>query len=155
MTTPFHSPSQRLGTGHLNVNVFDRHSGDINQNTDRQRQATERHDIDRVACNPKPKHRSEQRERNIEDHYDDASPITEKHQDHDPGQNRSDQTFHGDVANRTDNCRRLVKLEAEVDIVGKNAFEKRHRFMYVTDHLQRGSRALFNDWQIDGLVAVH
>ena len=71
---PRHTASAtELRAAHLNVDVLDRDRRLIHQNADRQRQAAERHQVDRLAGEPERHECRDERERNVQHDNDHAN----------------------------------------------------------------------------------
>ena len=90
------------------VDVFNRHRGIVDQNPDRQREAAEGHDIERLAdrCQPDDRAEDRQRDRHRDDHG--RTPASQKQQNHQAGQSRGDDAFDRDAADRRADKNRLV-----------------------------------------------
>ena len=66
------------------LHVLDRDGGVIDQDADRQRQAAQRHDVDRLAQQAQHDDRGQDRQRNGDRDDDRAAPAAEEDQDHQP-----------------------------------------------------------------------
>ena len=64
------------------MGVFDFDRGVVDQNADRQRQAAERHHVDRLAQEAEDAERSEDRKRDRNPDDQRAAPASEEQQDH-------------------------------------------------------------------------
>ena len=79
---------QRLAHGHLPMDVFDLHRGVVHEDADGEREAAERHEIDRLPERAQAGERGEHAQRNGERDDDRAAPRADEEQDHDRGQRR-------------------------------------------------------------------
>ena len=90
-----HGLRDRVGTAlHLRVDVLDLDRRLVDQNADRQRQAAQRHQVDRLPGDPQRQHGSHQRQRNVEHDDQRASPVAqEQTRIIRPDENRAEQPF--------------------------------------------------------------
>ena len=79
--------------GELALNVLDLDGGVVDENTDREGKAAQRHDVDRFAKHGKDEHGRKNRQGNRDANDERAAPTAEKDQDEDGGQTGRDQTF--------------------------------------------------------------
>ena len=79
--------------GEQAMRVLDRDRRIVDQNADRQRQAAERHGVDRVAEEVEHDQRGQDRQRDRDHHDQRRSPRSEKQQDHQRGQAGGDGAF--------------------------------------------------------------
>ncbi len=73
---------QRLAHGQKPVNVFNFDGGVVHQYAHGQRQASERHDVDRLAERGEHQQRSQNGKRNRNGHHHRAAPASQEQQDH-------------------------------------------------------------------------
>ena len=92
-----HRPGERAGLLHLGVDVLDLDGRLVHQDADRQRQAAQRHQVDRLARQPQADDGRQQRERDVEHDDDHAAPVAQEQQHHQPGQHRAEQPLDADV----------------------------------------------------------
>ena len=78
---------------HVAVDIFDFDGGVVHQNSDRQRQAAERHDVDGLAQRAQHADRSENRQRNGDGDDQRAAPASEEQQNHRRGEAGGDDRF--------------------------------------------------------------
>ena len=71
---------------HLHVHVLDLTVASSTRIPIASARPAQRHDVDRVARQPEPEQRTEQRERDVRDDDDHAPRIAEEEEDHQPGQ---------------------------------------------------------------------
>ena len=81
----------------------------VHEDADRERQAAERHQIDRLAADPKSQEGGADCERNVEHDDQSAAPIPQEQQDHYAGQRRPQQTLLAQAANGSRDIRRLIE----------------------------------------------
>ena len=90
------------------VDVFHLHRGIVHKDAHRQRQPAERHDIDGLAGDTEHNDRSKNGKRNRSRNDERASPVTQKDQNHQSRQTRSDDRFPDHAADRSQNEDGLV-----------------------------------------------
>jgi hypothetical protein len=98
----------------VGVNVLDRHRRFVHQNADRQRQAAQRHQVDRLPGDPQRQHRRHQRQRNVQHHDQRAAPVAQEQQNHQPDQHAPSSPS-VTTPRPPGHVRRLVELEADFD----------------------------------------
>ena len=74
--------------GEQAMGVLDRHRGIVDQDADRERQAAERHRVERVAEEVEHDERSEDRQRDRDHHHQGRAPRAQEQQDHQRGERR-------------------------------------------------------------------
>ena len=74
-----HAARDRRAARQVRVDVLDRDRRFVDEDADGQRQAAERHDVDRLAGAPQRDDRGEQRERNRDDDDRGAAPVAQEH----------------------------------------------------------------------------
>ena len=80
----------RRAARQVRVDVLDRDRRFVDEDADRQRQAAERHDVDRLTRAPERDDRRQQRERNRHDDDRRAAPVAQEQQHHQAGQQRAE-----------------------------------------------------------------
>ena len=86
---------------------------------------------------------AQQRERDIHHHDQGAAPVAQEDQHHQSGEQCAEKSFDHQVANRIGHVRRLVELQAHVDVLRNSVLELRNRGLDGIDHRQGGGiRAL-------------
>ena len=88
---PPRRPGHGVGVEHLGMGVFDGDHGLVHEDADGQRQAAQRHDVERVAREPQADQGGGQGAGNAHQHHDHAAQVAEKEQDHQPRQPGPDQ----------------------------------------------------------------
>ena len=73
---------------HLRVDVLDLDGRLIDQDADRQGQAAERHQVDRLAGQPQGDQGRDQGQRDVQHDDDHAAPVAQEQQHHQPDQRR-------------------------------------------------------------------
>ena len=86
LVAPPDRPGDRRRALHLVVDVLDLDGRLVDQDADRQRQAAQRHEVDRLPGEPERHERPAERERDVEHDDDDAPPVAQEEQHHQPGQ---------------------------------------------------------------------
>ena len=90
------------------MDVFDGDRRFIHQNTDRQRQAAQRHDVERVAHRAEQAERSQHAQRNRNRDDQGAAPVAQKQKDERRREGRGDQSLTHDAIQRGFDEERLV-----------------------------------------------
>ena len=105
---------------HLRVDVLDLDGRLVHQDADRQRQAAQRHQVDRLPGQPQGDHGAPSRAKRDVQHDDDhAPPVAQEQQHHQPGQDGPEQPLDADAPHGPRDVRRLVELEADLDVLGQ------------------------------------
>ena len=146
----------RCAARQVGVDVLDRHRGLIDEDADGQRQAAERHDVDRLTRAPQRDDRGEQRKRNRDHDNRRAAPVAQEQQHHQAGQERTEHRFleHGLRARQT-RCVDWSSLYDTVMSSGTSAWKRPRLALHLAhDAQRRGVRAL-RDRDVDGAPAVH
>ena len=97
------------------VDVLDRHGGVVDQHADGQREAAQRHQVDRVAGQEQADDAGEdrQRDRRRDDHR--VAPASQEHQDHQRDQDRRDDRLADHVLDCAAHEHRLVEVELQFE----------------------------------------
>ncbi len=98
----------RLALLEVPVDVLDGDGSVVDQNADRERQATERHDVDGFAQQRKAGQRRQDGQRDRERDDQRRAPAAEEQQDHHPGQRRCDHAFPDHAGYRIGDENRLI-----------------------------------------------
>jgi hypothetical protein len=136
----------------VDVYVFNRDCRFVNENTDRERQPAERHNVDRLSKQPEPDQRGHNCER--DGHHDDhrASPVTQKQEHDQSGQQGSKQTFGCQSANPVPDTARLVELETDMNIFRNQCLHLRQFGTYAIDDIDRRGVGALCYRNVDGFA---
>ena len=143
-----------IGVLHLRVDVLDLDRRLIDQDADRQRQAAERHQVDRLPGRPQGHHGPHQGQRDVEHDHDHAPPVAQEQQHHQARQHRAEQPLGADAPHGPGDVGRLVELEADVDVRRQRLLHPRQVLLDRVDHRQRGGVGPLGHHQVDGALAV-
>ncbi len=114
-TSPLASSTPRatgVAARQVRVDVLDRDRRFVDEDADGERQAAERHDVDRLAGAPQRDDRREQRERNRDDDDRGAAPVAQEQQHHQAGQQRAEHRLAQHGLERGRHVPRLIELVA-------------------------------------------
>ena len=114
-TSPLASSTRardRRAARQVRVDVLDRDRRLVDEDADGQRQAAERHDVDRLPGAPQRDDRRQQRERNRDDDDRRAAPVAQEQQHHQAGQQRAEHRLAQHGLERGRHVARLVELVA-------------------------------------------
>ena len=128
------------------MDILNRYSRLVDQNADRQRQPTKRHQIDRLAGQPQSDDRTADRQRDIQHHHQSAPPIAKEHQDHQADQDRSDGSLAHDAADGSGHERRLIEFKSHIDpfsVGTQSILHSRNRTLDLLDDTQGRSVGTF------------
>ena len=139
----------------MRVDVLDDHSGHIDEDTDRQRQPAQRHNVDGLFGNPQCQYRPRQRQRNVDDDDQRAAPITQEQQHHQAGQQRTESALQRQPGDSAGDIGRLVEFIADLHIRRHDVLELRDVLLHQIDHRERGSVRALGDRDIDRAAAIH
>ena len=149
-----HGRGDRAGPFHLVVDVLDLDGRLVDQDADGQRQAAEGHEVDRLAREPQGHQRPADRERDVEDHDDDAPPVAEEDQHHQSGQDRAEDALGRQAPHGVGDGGGLVELEADLDVVGEDRLHLGQGFLDVPDDRKGGGVGPLGHEDVDGAAAV-
>ena len=149
-----HGRGDRAGPFHLVVDVLDLDGRLVDQDADGQRQAAEGHEVDRLAREPQGHQRPADRERDVEDHDDDAPPVAEEDQHHQSGQDRAEDALGRQAPHGVGDGGGLVELEADLDVVGEDRLHLGQGFLDVPDDRKGGGVGPLGHEDVDGPAAV-
>ena len=110
----------RVGLLHLVVDVLDLDGRLVHQDADRQRQPAQRHQVDRLAGEPKCHQGPGDGQGDVQDHDDRATPVAEEDQHHQSDQSGAQGSFGRQAADGVGHSGRLVELEADPDVLGQH-----------------------------------
>ena len=144
----------RLAQFQETINVFNRHRGIVHQDADSQCQASQGHDIDRLAQRRERQQRADDGQRNR--HRDDErrTPASEKDQDHGRGQAAGDDRLAHHPADRRFDEDRLVGDWANLQRQRQLRCNLRQPRAHIGDDVQGGSVACLLDGYQRGTLPV-
>ena len=88
---------ERLAEVQVALDVLDRHDRLVDEDADREREAAERHQVERLAEHLQDQDRGQDRERNRQRDDQRRAPVAEEEQDHHRGQAGGDQRLDDDA----------------------------------------------------------
>ena len=97
------------------VDVLNRDGRIVDKDADGEREAAERHHVDRLAEQRQDRHGGEDRERDRHGDDEGRAPAAEEDQDHEPGQRSGDDAFLDDARNGLLHEGRLIADQAEIE----------------------------------------
>ena len=139
----------------MRVDVFDRDRGFIHQDSHRERESAERHQMDALARHPQRERRRQQRHRDINDHDDRTPHAAQKQQHHEPRQSRADCAFFHQIANRTIHHRRLIHLQRYLHVLRHCGLKLRKVCLHQIHHRKRRGIGAFRHRHVHCAAAVH
>src|SRR5271157_6294517 len=136
------------------MDVLDFDGGLVDQDANGQSQPAQGHDVDRVACQIQNDDRSQERQRDVENHDDHGPQVAQEQEHHQPGQAGSQGAFDTHALDGSIDDRRLVELVGDLDVVGQGRLEPRQVLLDRVDHRQRRGGSLLDHRQVDRLASV-
>ena len=123
--------------------VLDHHHGVVDEHPYPQREATQGHQVQGVACAVQSDERGNDRQRNGQADDQRRAPVAQEQVDHQHGQQAADQRVAaGSVGDPLDHLRN-VPGQVELDVSGQSRLDFRQTFFHSTGHVHRvRSRAL-------------
>ena len=138
----------------LDVDVLDLDGGLVHENADRQGQATQRHQIDRMPADPQAHNRRHEGQGNVHDDDQRAPHVAEKDQHHQARQQGPQCAFVEQALHRPSHIRRLVELETDADVLGQLLLHLRQGALDFVDHAHRRRFRPLRRQDVDGPAAV-
>ena len=123
------------------IDVFDRHRGVVDQDADREREAAERHDVQRLADRRQADDGAEYRKRDRHCDDDRRSPAAQEQQDHHAGQQRRDHAFDGDAGDGAADEHRLVADQRDLQRLRHGIFDVDDLLLDAGNDIERRHRA--------------
>ena len=134
------------------VDVLDRNRRIVDENADREREAAERHHVDRFAGRGQRGDGGENRERNRDRDDERRAPAAEKDQDHQAGQRRRDDAFEDNRIDRRIDERRLIVDGVQLEARGQGLPDLGKQRLDAIDDVKRRRRPRFQDRHQDGVL---
>ena len=130
------------------VDVLDGDGAVIDQDTDRERQSAERHDVDGFAEPRQRGQREQNGERNLDEDDDGRAPAAEEQQDHHANERGGERGFADDADHRRLDEDRLIADRVQVKARRQTFLDPRQERLYpVDDAKRRGGTRLENRHQ--------
>ena len=145
---------ERLSHRAVPVNVFHGYRRVVDQDTGCERQAGQRHQVDRIAGEIKAEDAGRHRARNRGDHDDGVAPRTEEQQNHQRHQQRCNNRFGSDVLDRRAHVNRLVEIELDFDAFRRGLLDFRQHVAGGLDHGERRCFRMLENGQISGAATI-
>ena len=139
----------------MSMDVFNRDRGHVHQNADGEREATERHEVDGLAGDPKRQNCAHQCQRDVQHDNQRAAPVAQKQKNHQAGQQRAERAFHRQSGNRAGHVRRLIKFIAHLHVCGHDALKLGQILFDEVDDRERGGIGAFGDRDVHRAASVH
>ena len=139
----------------MRVDALDGHRRFVDEHADGQRETAQRHDVDRLTRHPEAHDGGQQGEWNRSDHNQGTAEIPQKHEDHQSGQHRSQETFRDQALQGIDDIPGLVEHQVDLDVLGRHVAHRRQRLPDVPNHIQRRRVRTLGDGNVDGAFPVH
>ena len=136
------------------VDVFDGDRRVVDQNADRQCEAAERHDVERLADRGETDDRAQHRQRDRDRDNNGRAPASQEQQDHDAGQRRRQHTFEGDARDRTAHEDRLVAEQIDAQRLRQLILGVDDLLLDAGDDIERRCRACLQHHHQNGPGAV-
>ena len=133
---------ERLAEMQMALDVLDRHDRLVDQDADRERQAAERHQVERLAEHLQHQDRGQDRERNRQRDDQRRAPVAEEEQHHHRGQAGGDQRLDDDALHRRLDEHRLVEQRRHLDVGGQDRLHPRQDRAQVGDDVERRRAAV-------------
>ena len=137
------------------VDVLDFHRCVVDQDADRQRQATQGHDVDGFVKDVEHDERTENGERNGDRDDNRGAEAAEKDQDHDGGEAGGDERLPDHAIDGAADKDRLIGQGVDLELGRKLALDVGEHSLHAGDDVERGRGAGFHDAHEDGALAVH
>src|ERR1700733_10073211 len=119
----------------VTLDIFDSHRSVIDQDTDGEGEAAQRHDVDGLAQKTEDDHRTQDGQRNRDGDNDCAAPAAKKDQDHQARERCGDDGFTDDSINRSSNEDRLIREGLNLKIRWKGLGYMREEVADTVDHV--------------------
>ena len=145
---------ERLPHRAVPVNVFHGYRRVVDQDTGCERQAGQRHQVDRIAGEIKAEDAGRHRARNRGDHDDGIAPRTEEQQDHQRHQKRCNNCFGSDVLDRRAHVNRLVEIKPDLDALRRGLLDFRQHVAGGLHHRERRSFGVLQDGKVSRAPAI-
>jgi len=149
------SPGRRLAHREVALDVLDHHDGVVDQPPDRERDAAERHEVERFARGVEAEERDPDRQRDCEAHDDRRAERAEEEQDHERGQAGAEHALLLDRPDRPPDQHGLIHRQGQIDALGQLGQDVLERGLDAVDHGERVGARLPVDRQVDLSLAVH
>ena len=127
----------------------------VDQRADRQRQAGQRHDVDRVARGVQADEGRQDRDRDRQHGDRRHPPLAQEQQDHQRAEHRAEHPLLDQALDRLADVDRLVHDDLQVDPgAGQPRLHRLERPLERVDHLERAGAELAEDGDVDLALAV-
>ena len=123
--------------------ILNRHRGIVNQNSHRQRQSAQRHDVDGLPQQAQHNHRTQNRERNRNRDDDGAPPASQEQQNHQARQHSGNHRFPDHAHHRAAHKRCLIADRRNLQRRGQSQLHLRQNIQNAAHHRKSRSRARF------------
>ena len=103
---------------HAGVDVLNLDGSFIHQNTDREGETAQRHNVEGLAGGPEGNHSSQEGERDVQDNDQGSAPVPQEEEDHEAGEGGTEQAFVDQAPNSVAHVGGLVEFQPDIDIRG-------------------------------------
>ena len=145
----------RLPISKVIVDVLDRHRSVVDQNADRQRQAAQRHHVDRFAEPRQSSQREQYGERYLDQDNDRRAPTAEEGQDHQADQRCRERSLANDAEDCGFDEDRLIADRAQIEARRQAFLHAGQQRFDSLDDTECGSRSGLEDRHQDRARAVN
>ena len=146
---------QRLPHLAIAMDVLDGDDGDVHEEADREAQAAEGHDVERVPRRLEPDDRAGDRERDAGACDEHAPPAAEEDEDHERHEERRGEALDHDAADRGADEHGLVEIEVDLEAGRRDRANGGEHVLRRLHDRERGRVGLLQDRQVRRPAAVH
>ena len=139
---------------HVALDVLDGHRGIVDQDAHRQRQAAERHDVQRFPQDVERNDRGQDRQGNRDGDDAGAAPVAQEHEDERGRETRGDQGLAYHAADGSPDEARLVEQRHDLQILGQGLRHDRQLREQGFDDVQGRRTAVLDDGHENAALAV-
>src|SRR6185312_1597880 len=127
------------------VHVFDFDRRVIDEDAYRERQTSQRHDVDGLVDRAEGADRNQNRERYGNGDNQRAAPASEEDEDHHPRQAGRDNRLPDNAVDRRTDENRLIRQRLDLEFFRQRGFQLREQFIHARHHAESGSVAIFQN----------
>ena len=136
------------------VDALDRHRRLVDQDTDREREAAQGHDIERLAERPQRTDGAQDRQWNGGGHDQGRAPAAQEQQDHETGKRRRDHAFPDHALDGCAHEQGLIADRLDFELVRQGGLDDAQHLLDAADDVERRRRAVLEDTQQNRAIAV-
>ncbi len=147
--------SQLLSHPSIAMDVFDLDRRVVDEHPDREGEAAERHDVERLAGEEEPDHADEDRDRDRRRDDEHAPPAPEEHEHHERDEPGGDERFAEDAVDGPADEDRLIHVHLEPQPAGRGRLDRGRDVLRRIDDRQGRGAFLAEDGEVRRALAVH